>query len=149
MAQLAGVIQGAAGGLPTSLAGEVGRAASGAGCNGVGANVVPATANCAGFTSVLNAVAAEAAPLQRFAEARVGRSLGVDLASAVEGLAAGCSDGGAPDPSPQISTVCTMLVDVQAGAGALQAVTEAYLGHPLGADLTKVAHGFGTPMGCP
>ncbi|HEX5266986.1 MAG TPA: glycosyl hydrolase family 18 protein [Acidimicrobiales bacterium] len=149
MAQLAAVIQGAAGPLPTALAGEVGRAAAGAGCNGVTANVVPAPANCAGFTSVLTSVAAEAGPLQRYAETRLGRSLGVDLVSAVEGLAAGCSDNGTPDPSPQISTVCTMLVDVQAEAGALQAATEAYLGHPLGVDLTKVAHGFGTPMGCP
>ena len=148
-AQLAGVIQGAAGPLSTSLAGEVARAASGAGCNGVTGNVVAATANCAGYTSVLNSVAAEAAPLQRYTESLLGRSLGVDLASAVEGLATGCSDSGTPDPSPQISTVCTMLVDVQAEAGALQSVTEAYLGHPLGVDLTKVAHSFGTPMGCP
>ena len=149
MAQLAGVIQGAAGPLPTSLPGQVGRVASAAGCGGVTGNAVTATANCAGFTSVLDSVAAEAAPLQRYAESQLGRSLGFDLASAVEGLAAGCSNSGTPDPSPQISTVCTMLVDVQAEAGALQTVAEAGIGHPLGVDLTKVAHGFGTPMGCP
>ncbi|HET6809390.1 MAG TPA: glycosyl hydrolase family 18 protein [Acidimicrobiales bacterium] len=149
VAQLAGVIQGAAGPLPTSLPAQVGRVAAAAGCGGVTGSVVPAGANCAGFTSLLDSVAAEAGPVQRYAEAAVGRSLGVDLASAVEGLAAGCSNSGTPDPSPQISTVCTMLVDVQAEAGALQTVAEAGIGHPLGVDLTKVAHGFGTPMGCP
>lgn len=149
LAQEAAVVQGAAGSLPTSLSAVVAKLAASVGCSGISASAPPISDNCAGMTSMLDAVADESAPLQRYVETGLGRSLGVDLASAVEGLSTDCTDSGSPVPSPQISTVCTLLADVSAEAGAIQSITEAQLGRPLGVDLENVVGSLGTPFSCP
>jgi hypothetical protein len=148
-AAVAAVIQGAAGISPsTSLGNVVGQLAAAVGCPGITAQPNTVGYDCSGLGALLATMGTVAAPVQAYAELKLGSSLGVDVAGATAGLASDCVGGQAADPSPQLPTLCTLVADLGGVMGPLQQAAEVRDG-PLGVSLASTVSKFGAVVGCP